>query len=122
MPNDVVAAIGGLPPLSIAGDAAAQPPGWAVGTWRGTLEQYTVGDRGGPDRVMTISADGKCTWDYAGNAAAPAAARSCSVSGNGIELYTGGSSTAKLQHRDGKLQGTFTISRGKQFFLTLSKQ
>ena len=90
MRNDVVAAIGRSPPLSIAGDAAAQTPGWAVGTWRETLEQYTVGDRGSPDRVMTINADGKCTWDYARNAAAPAAARSCSVSGNGIELYTGG--------------------------------
>lgn len=123
MRNTVVAAIGGLAAsLSIAGGAAAQAPGWAVGTWRGTLEQYTIGDRGGPDRVMTISADGKCTWDYARNAAAPAAARSCSVSGNGVELYTGGNSTVKLQHKDGKLQGTFTISAGKQFFLTLTKQ
>ena len=55
-------------------------------------------------------------------AAAPAAARSCSISGNGVELYTGGSSTVKLQHKDGKLQGTFTITSGKQFFLTLTRQ
>lgn len=123
MRTNVFAVLGGLAAvLSIAGDAAAQTPAWAVGTWRGTLERYTIGDQGGPDRVMTVSADGKCTWDYARNSAAPAAARTCTVSGNGIELFTGGNSTVKLQQKDGKLQGTFTISTGKQFFLTLSKQ
>ncbi len=122
MRSNVVAVLGGLAVwLSSAGGAEAQVPAWAVGAWRGTLERYTIGDQGGPDRVMTISADGKCTWDYARNAAAPAAARTCSVSGNSVELFTGGNSTVKLQHKDGKLQGTFTISTGKQFFLTLSK-
>jgi hypothetical protein len=107
--------------LATANIAAAQAPAWAVGTWRGTLDSYR-GDPGGPQRVMVVEPSGQCKWDYANKAANPASAKSCSFGADSMELLTGGFSTVKLKHSNGKLRGQFTTSAGgKTFTLTLSK-
>jgi uncharacterized protein (DUF2147 family) len=107
--------------LLMAGAATAQTPAWAVGTWRGTIERYTT-DKGGPDRVMVIGKDGKCTWDYAASAS-KATSASCSISGDSISLQTGAYSKVDLRQSGGKLQGTFTTpGAGKAFSLTMTKQ
>lgn len=110
-----------LAAASFASGALAQAPGWAVGSWRGSLEGYR-NDPGGPDRVLIVDSAGKCRWDYVSKAAQPAPAKSCSFTGDSMELLTGGSSAVKLKLTDGRLKGSFTPSAGgKPFFLTMSK-
>jgi hypothetical protein len=101
--------------------SVAQVPAWAVGTWRGSMEGYR-NDPGGPDRVMIVEPSGRCRWDYANKAASAAAAKSCTFGADTVDLLTGGSSTVKLKHVDGKLRGSFTpAAGGKPFSVTLSK-
>jgi hypothetical protein len=107
--------------LTGSGAAIAQTPPWAVGTWKGTIERYTA-DKSGPDRVMVIGKDGKCTWDYAASAS-KATAASCTYSGDSLALQTGAYSRADLRHCGGRLQGTFTTpGAGKTYNVTLTKQ
>jgi uncharacterized protein (DUF2147 family) len=107
--------------LAVPGAAMAQTPPWAVGTWKGTIERYTA-DKSGPDRVMVIGKDGKCTWDYAASAS-KATAASCTISGDTLALQTGAYSRADLRHSGGRLQGTFTTpGAGKTYTVTLTRQ
>ena len=101
--------------------AMAQVPASAVGTWRGTLERYR-NDPGGPDRVLVIGQDGKCKWDYAAKAANPSLAKTCSVTANGVTLFTSGNSTVDLKFEGGRLRGTFATSGNNTYHLSMIKQ
>lgn len=106
--------------LSLPGGAMAQVPPWAVGTWKGTIGNLR-NDPGGPERVLVIGADGTCKWDYA-KAEAPSKAKSCSVTGDGVSLVSGGNATVQLQNKGGKLEGTFQARSGNSFHVSFTKQ
>lgn len=108
--------------LSHAGSGMAQVPAWAVATWKGTLDSYR-NDPNGADRVLVVSADGKCGWDYAAAAAAASIGKqSCTVADDSVTLLTSAGSTIKLQHKGGKLEGTFQTKGGRSYLITMTRQ
>lgn len=107
--------------LSIAGGAMAQMPPWAVGTWKGAISNLR-NDPGGPERMLVIEANGTCRWDYPAKAEAPSKAKSCTVTGDAVNVQTGGNATVQLQHKGGKLEGTFQSRNGTSFHASFTKQ
>ncbi|MDP1681903.1 MAG: hypothetical protein Q8L39_09020 [Burkholderiales bacterium] len=102
--------------------AMAQAPGWAAGSWKGTLDAYR-NDPAGADRALVISADGKCGWDYTVAAAAAGSGKqSCTVAGDSVSILTGAGSTIKLRYNGGKLEGTFQTKAGRSYLITMTKQ
>ena len=107
--------------LSMPGAAMAQTPPWAVGTWKGAVSNLR-NDPSGPERVLIIEANGTCRWDYPSKASAASKAKSCTFSGDKVDILTGGSSTVQLQHKGGKLEGTLQAMKGGSFHVALTKQ
>jgi hypothetical protein len=107
--------------LSGPGGAMAQAPPWAVGTWKGAISNLR-NDPSGPERVLVIEANGTCRWDYAAKADAPSKAKSCAVTSDAVNILTSGNATVQLQHKNGKLDGTFQARSGTSFHVSLTKQ
>jgi len=107
--------------LSIPDGAIAQTPPWAVGTWKGAINNMR-NDPKGPERVLVVAADGTCRWDYVAKIEAPSKAKSCTVAGDAVNILTGGDGTVQLQHKSGKLDGTFQSKGGNSFHVSLTKQ
>lgn len=111
--------------LALAGTSTsmAQSTAWAIGTWKGRLENFRQGD---PDRILVVTLSGGkafCQWGE-GFRATPPPAKSCSVSGNTLKLTTGQDNVVQLEYQGGKLVGTFTFTAGgggKPFALTMTK-
>ena len=101
----------------------AQSPTWAIGTWKGRLEQFRQGD---PDRILVVVITGGktyCQWGE-GFRGTPPPAKSCSITGDTLKLTTGQGNQVELQHRGDKLVGTFSFASAggaKPFALTMSK-
>lgn len=100
--------------------AVAQTPAWAPGTWKGTLQAYSATDKAGPDRVLVVSKDGKCTWDTV-TAAKPSNAP-CTISASGLSLVTSAQSQVELSLKGDKLSGTFSLAKGRAYSITMTKQ
>ena len=107
--------------LFVAHGAAAQTPAWAFGTWKGAVGNLR-NDPKGPERVLVITADGKCRWDYAAKSDAPAPAKSCSVTADAVTILTGGDATVQLQNRGNRLEGTFQSKGGNSFHASFTSQ
>jgi hypothetical protein len=107
--------------FAIPPGAIAQTPPWAVGTWKGTISNLR-NDPQGPERVLVVGGDGTCRWDYVAKSAAPSKAKSCTVTDNGVSILTGGDATVQLQHKSGKMDGTFQSKGGNSFHVSLTKQ
>lgn len=109
--------------LCCACPSMAQAPAWATGIWKGTLHNYRY-DPAGADRALVFTADGKCSWSYTPAAAAAGddKGQSCAVAGDTVSIQTGPGSTIKLQHKGGKLEGTFMTKRGNSYLITMTKQ
>ena len=108
--------------LLVATPLMAQAPTWAIGTWKGRLENFRQGD---PDRILVVTiAGGKstCQWGE-GFRGTPPPAKSCSIRGDTLKLTTGQDNLVELQHRGDKLVGTFSfaVGGGKPFSLTMTK-
>jgi hypothetical protein len=102
------------------GSVQAQTPQWAVGTWKGKLENYNGTE--GPDRIMTVSADGKCTWNSK-ETSRPASVGACKITADSIAFTTTGKAQVSLQNKGGRLQGTWqSASGGKSYHISLTKQ
>jgi hypothetical protein len=100
--------------------AFAQTPAWAPGTWKGALQSYDPRDKNGPDRVLVISKDGKCTWDVV-TAAKPTNAP-CTLTANGLSLTTGAQTQVDLSLKGNTLSGTFSLAKGRAYSITMTKQ
>ena len=100
--------------------ASAQAPAWAVGTWRGTIQGLTS-SKEGPDRILVIGTGGKCNWDIASNSAKPSA-QACTIGPNSISVSAGSGSTVDMQHKNGKLDGTWQPRSGKSYVISMTKQ
>jgi hypothetical protein len=101
-------------------EASAQAPAWAVGSWRGTIQGQSS-SKDGPDRVLVIGADGKCKWDIGANSAKPST-QSCTVGANSVSISTGPGSTVDMQHKNGKLEGTWQPRSGRSYPISMTKQ
>ena len=99
-------------------EVSAQAPAWAVGTWRGTI-QGLPSSKEGPDRVLVIDIDGTCKWNISSNSAKPQA---CTVGPNSVSISAGSGSTVDMQHKNGKLDGTWQPRSGKSYLISMTKQ
>src|SRR6187455_2992624 len=111
-------ALGGS--LFLAAEATAQTPEWAVGTWRGTIQGLTS-SKEGPDRILVIGTGGKCNWDIASNGAKPSP-QACTIGPNSISVSAGSGATVDMQHKNGKLDGTWQPRSGKSYVISMTKQ
>lgn len=107
--------------LTVSGNAMAQTPPWAVGTWKGAISNMR-GDPEGVDRVLIVAPNGTCKWDYLAKIATAANAKSCSFSGDSVTITTGGNSTVQLKNKGATLDGTFQTRSGNSFHVSLTKQ
>jgi hypothetical protein len=71
--------------------------------------------------VLVIGADGKCKWDLQSKSANPAPVV-CTLAANSVTISTGPGSTVEMQHKGGKLEGTFQPRSGRSYNIAMTKQ
>jgi hypothetical protein len=90
-------------------------------SWKGAFNDMR-NDLRGPSRVLINGVDGTCKWDYAAKIEAPSVAKSCALTGDAVNILTGGNATVQLQLKADKLDGTFQARNGNTFHVSFTKQ
>lgn len=107
--------------VAAGGNALAQVPDWAVGTWKGKMRGAGLEaiPTSGVARVLTIEKGGKCWLYLEGGQPAPA---TCTFSGESMTAISAAGNKFELKLKNGELDGSIAGQDGNKRAFLLSKQ